>query len=397
MLHALDLLAIVMVCRTARTSWITVEPIVFVYMFASFLSYPTFQQLIYSSVCSMTPNCSTVVTARVTGTNNNGSSYDNASNPVENAVRSEVSRWILYSNLAMSIPAILAALFYGSLSDLLGRKLFIVLPAFGGMLNTFLIIVVSYTVPDKMYLFLIGFFILGLTGGYTALNFAVYSYVADISTTDHRTAKLSILESMTYFGATISSFISGIWIQQEGYIPPYWGIFACFVAVILYTLFILPPTHNSIGRNNIQIMRSTNSVLSFDSFNANSRICILFKVLHDMKRFISILLNSWRIATLFCIIFIVEINFLGVTDIVILYSINRLCWSSQWIGYFLGSKVFFNAIAALVFLPFITTVFKVSDTAIVFFGLVSSIGALVTMGTATQTWMMFLGNKVEPL
>ena len=372
-----------MVYRKFRT-WVTVEPVVLMYMFASFLTYPTFQQLIYSSVCSMTPNCTDTTQA------NNRSSCANSSDPVEKEVRAEVSRWILYTNLAASIPAIIAALFYGSLSDLYGRKVFIVLPAFGGMLNAFLVIVVTYTVPDKMYLYLIGSFVSGLTGGYAVFNFAVYSYIADISTIARRTLKLSILESMTYFGAALSSFISGIWIEREGYILPFWGIFACYVLVILYTLFVLPPTAVSTGTtNNNNIQQSNNS--DGDSFNTDNRHDT---VIHNIKHLVTTALTSWRIALLCCIFFIVEINFNGLTDIIILYSINKLCWSSKWIGYFLGSKVFFNAISALVILPFLTIAFKAADTSIVFFGLVSSVGALVTMGTATQSWMMLLGSII---
>ena len=347
-----------------------------VFMFASFLTYPSFQQLLYHSVCRATPNCTS-------GSSND--SCDGVPDPVQQQVRSEASHWILYNNLASSIPAILAAMFYGVLSDALGRRPFILIPALGGLLNALSVIIISYLAPNHIYLYLIGSFASGMSGGYSVFNFAVYSYTADISVTSRRTSKIGILESMTYFGASLSGLVSGIWIKDEGYVSPYWGILACYVAVLLYTFVFLPTP--------IRPLDATTTLHSIGPSPQN--ISELRKSINILKRatlFLRVVFSSWRLLLLYFMFFIVEINFLGISDIVILYSLNRpLCWSSNWIGYFLAAKVFFNGVAALFLLPVLTTFLNAADTTIIFFGLVSGIGALITMGTATHTWIMMLG------
>jgi len=101
----------------------TVEPVLFLFMFATFLSYSSFQQLVHSLVCQQTPNCMLNQTLHHCQQNLSNASWD------EQEVQSKSSHWILYINLASGIPAILVSLFYGSLSDQVGRRFFIVLPA----------------------------------------------------------------------------------------------------------------------------------------------------------------------------------------------------------------------------------------------------------------------------
>ena len=60
------------------------------------------------------------------------------------------------------------------------------------------------------------------------------------------------------------------------------------------------------------------------------------------------------------------------------------------IGYFLALKVFLNGFATLFILPFLVYL-TVSDTLIILVGMVAGATALVIMGLATQSWMMFIG------
>ena len=382
----------------------TVEPAVFVYMFAVFLSYSTFQQLLYSRICHDTTNC-TITMAN----DSNDTSSCGVSNPIQENVRTQTSHWILYNNIAMSIPAIAVSLFYGTLSDLFGRRVFIVLPPLGGAINSTVVLVVMYLNPHSLSLYLIGSFMAGLTGNFALFNFAVYSYLSDITPTSQRTLRIGVLESMTYFGATLSGIIGGIWINNEGVTPPYWGILACNCIVVIYCTFCLPrsrqrsgdstqtqinPTHRQLPnvqhaysseQRDILVKSSSNEVCKPSSISQ-----LVKAVFKNLLQFVRIVFSSWQILLLFLVFFIVEINFLGIIDIVILYSFNRLCWTSDLLGYFLAGKVFCNGLAAILILPLLTLC-GISDTIVVIIGLLSGIGALVTMGTATRTWIMMLG------
>ena len=93
--------------------------------------------------------------------------------------------------------------------------------------------------------------------------------------------------------------------------------------------------------------------------------------------------------------FIVEINFLGINDTVILFSLGGpLCWTSDWLGYFLALKSFMNGVAALFILPLLVFC-NVKDTTILIVGLVSGAAGLVFMGLSTTTWMMFIGALIS--
>ena len=298
------------------------------------------------------------------------------------------SHWILYINIATGVPAILLSMIYGSVSDVIGRKLFIVLPAIGALLNTVVILVVVYIPTVPVYVLLVGAFCSGVYGNYSVINFAVYSYVSDVSAVSGRTRQIGVLESMTYLGATLSQIVGGIWVEKtDSFEGPFWCILVCNLLVLIYTAVALPESLKLKTRSK----RPGGGQVQFHSkihtCGRNSK-----KVVVNLVRFIKLLFTNWKLALLISTFFIVEINFMGITDVVILYSLGRpLCWEFDMIGYFLAAKVFLNGIASLLVLP-ILVYMKVHDGVIVLVGLLSGAGALVTMGVATHTWIMFLGE-----
>lgn len=381
----------------------TVEPVILVFMFSQFLSYSLFQQLVYSMVCDGTTGCrnnineSHFYTESVTSYNESVTSYNCSSVPsaVEHEVQEKTSHWILYVNLAMGIPSILSSIFYGSISDLLGRKPLIFLPALGAAINTAVILEVIYLGNQlPMYLFLVGAFSSGMYGGYSVLNSAAYSYASDVTAHSGRTRQIGLLQSMMYFGATLSLLVSGVWIKRDpSFMTPFWCVFACQAAVMLYTVVGLPESmhfsHQHARERRPQSMyhRRYSQSLKF------TRNC--FKFMGTMKKnissFFKLLLTNWRLSLLLLTFLFVEINFSGITDIAVLYSIGKpLCWEPDIIGYFLASKVFFNGLASVFILPILLAL-HLNDAIITLVGLIAGAASLILMGVATKTWIMFIG------
>ena len=270
------------------------------------------------------------------------------------------------------------------------------LPAVGAILNTVVILVAIYIPSTPVYVLLVGAFCNGVYGNYSVINFAVYSYVSDVSATSGRTRQIGVLESMTYLGATLSQIIGGIWVEKtDSFSGPFWCILACHILILLYTLIALPESlklnsHARPGSGNVQYYY--HSVSKMTRCGRHSK-----KILVNVLRFLKLLFTNWKLALLIITFFVVEINFLGITDVVIVYSLGRpLCWEFDLIGYFLAVKVFLNGIASLLFLP-ILVYMKVHDGVIVLVGLLSGAAALVTMGVATRTWIMFLGESAQPV
>lgn len=395
--------------------YLTVEPVLLVFMFAQFLSYPVYQGLVRSMVCAGTPNCTLNFSSHLQqqqqhalaglhnetpGGGGGGGGRCSLPSEIEQQVQEETSHWILYTNLAMGLPSILFSVFYGSISDQLGRKLFIFLPALGAAINTGILLEVAYLRDQvPIYMCLIGAFACGLYGSYSVLNSAAFSYAADVTAHSGRTRQIGWLESMTYLGATLSLLVSGVWMRRDPtYTSAFWCVLLCQLAVMAYTVLALPESMYFVGQrcreeDAASPLRSTYN-RKYSQSHKFSHACgrFLSAVRSNMCGFFKLLLTSWRVALLMCVFFVVEVNFLGVSDVVFLYALGRpLCWSMDTVGYFLALKVFCNGLASLFVLPLLVGL-RLSDPLIVMVGLVSGGAALVMMGVATETWIMFLGE-----
>ena len=352
-----------------KRAFFTVEPVCLVYMLASFFSYSVFQELMRSMVCRLTPDCITTG-ANSTQTTTTGC---NVTSAVDQSVEAQSSHWLLYFNIAYGVPSILVSLLYGGISDQIGRKPFIVLPIVGNIVNTIVMISVVYSNTSHVHYFLIGGFAGGLLGNFSIFNLAAYSYAADISTHSKRTLHISILESMTYLGATLSGLIGSFWLGSGGFGPPLAFIVGLDLLALAYVIIALPGT----------LIRSHELHCSSLVSGAATNVVEIVKVA----------LNSWRMIFLLLIFFVVELNFLGITDTVILYTLGEpLCWSYSLVGYFLAASVFLNGVVSLFVLPFLTWI-KFQDTSIVLFGLIAGAGSLLIMSFASKNWLMFIGES----
>lgn len=375
----------------------TVEPILLVFMFAQFLSYPVYQNLVQSMVCTRTQNCTLdLLYNREPHTLGNETDRCSLPSDLQEEVQRETSHWILYTNLAFGLPSICFSIFYGSISDQLGRKLFILLPALGAAMNTGVILEVAYLRDSlPLYMFLIGAFTSGLYGGYSVLNFAAYAYAADVTANSGRTRQIGLLESMTYLGATLSLMVGGVWMSKDrSLVSIFWCILACHIAVMVYTVLALPESMYFSGQRTEDRRPVSTYNRKFSQTHKFSRACSRFfsGVKHNMYGFFKLLFTDWRVGLLLAVFSIVEINFLGITDVVFLYTMGKpLCWGLQLTGYFLALKVFCNGLASLFALPLMVAL-RFSDTVIVLIGLVSGSIGFVMMGVATNTWVMFMGK-----
>lgn len=377
--------------------YMTVEPILLVFMFAQFLSYPVYQSLVRDMVCDRNSNCTATRASHNTTTSSHHAGGCSMPSDVDQEVQEATSHWILYTNLALGLPSIFFSILYGSISDQLGRKLFIFLPVLGAALNTGVILEVAYLREQMpLYLCLIGAFSAGVYGGYPVLNSSVYSYASDVTAHSGRTRQLGLLESMTYLGGTLSLLVSGVWMHRDSsYVSIFWSVLACQVLVMLYTILALPESMYFMGHRSEERRPRSTYNLKYSQTHKFSRACGRFfaAIRYNIFSFFRLLLTNWRVSCLFLVFFVVEINFMGITDVVFLYSMGKpLCWDLQLIGYFMALKVFCNGLASLFLLP-IMIAFQFSDMVIIIIGLVSGGASLVLMGVATKTWIMFIGKK----
>jgi len=343
-------------------------------MLGSFLSYPVLQQLIYSMICEDTKGCDNGARGR-----NETNSHCGKSSDVEQHVQTTTSHWLLYINIANGLPSILTALVAGGASDHIGRKILIITASAGGTINMIIILVTYYAALPK-YVFLFGALISGCMGGFTVVNLAVYSYMADICSIHDRTCRFGILESMTYIGGSLGGLIGGLWLKSGSYVQPFYAVAALHIAVFLACIIpcLIPESVKTkkAATFNLATILQQNVKSFFEIFVHGEHFKVLLPLL--------------------LIFMFVEINFLGLSDVVVLFSLGKpLCWSPENIGYFLSLKVAFNGFASLFLLPLLSK--KLKDTVIIIVGLLSGAVALVVLGLSYYSWIILTGKVLNAL
>lgn len=367
--------AAAMSCRLV----VTVEPALFLFMFSTFMSYPLMYQLVYQRVCQA-HNCSSSNDANKSHANSSVHSCPHTASDVQTRVEDDTSSWILYINVANSVPSILAALAFGAWSDRVGRKVVISLPAIGLSVNAGFVLLVWYLHLSLPVLFA-GQIVSGFLGGFATFNMGVFAYMSDVTSSASRTTRIGILESMIFLGAMLGDLIGGVWVRHGNFGPAFWCIFAAGVVVLLYVKIIV---------------RESRLV---QSLSDDGRKCRTFFSCNNLAKSACLFVQSrrpyWPLVLGVSVFVLASVNFAGIIDVVVLYVFDwPLCWSSDRLGFFLAAKMGMNGVANLFVLPLLKYA-RLSDFAIINLGLVFGAASLILMGLAYHTWMMYLGKLKE--
>ncbi|XP_055064516.2 lysosomal proton-coupled steroid conjugate and bile acid symporter SLC46A3 isoform X2 [Misgurnus anguillicaudatus] len=173
-----------------------IEPVVGLYAFTMFMTYPLLQQYVYRRLW-----------LQLSGTPYPAESLSHCSNnhtnvSIHEAVQKETSIFLLQCELFFLIPSLVSALLLVSYSDYRGRKVAIIPPLVGDALFTLSYVIVSRYSFNLKYL-LASSFLTGMMGGPTSLIGGCFAYVADLCGEDPegrktvRMARLDmILESL---------------------------------------------------------------------------------------------------------------------------------------------------------------------------------------------------------
>lgn len=94
--------------------------------------------------------------------------------------QASASYFSLQSTLVKTIPAMCFVMFIGPYSDKRGRKIAIIIPFFGGAINTLIIFLTAYF-EWPIQVLLVGRFLEGCTGSFPAKFMSCSSFVADVT------------------------------------------------------------------------------------------------------------------------------------------------------------------------------------------------------------------------
>ncbi|CAJ1065567.1 proton-coupled folate transporter [Xyrichtys novacula] len=345
---------------------VSVEPVIFLSMFAISLQSPLITQYVWDRISddlgyngSRRTRC--------------GNTSVTTKDPLQQQVETLTAHWSLYISLGGFSVALLVVPLLGSWSDLVGRRPVLIIPNIGMAVQAGIYLVVMYLKLPLVY-FLAARLLSGLTGEFSAVLAACFSYVADVSDRKSRTSRVAILEACLGLAGMLASIIGGQWRKAQGYINPFWLVLATNLGAVLYSyLFVqesITPDPNAKlltyrHHKNVWKLFSTGGISGQTSANR-------YKL--------------WLY--LLSLALVVTVHF-GSRELFVLYELSSpLCWGSTLIGY--GAAALQMAyLTSLMGLKLMKTCLKDSWIAVV--GLVSNISGMLVFSVADTTVLMFVG------
>ncbi|XP_034025247.1 proton-coupled folate transporter-like isoform X2 [Thalassophryne amazonica] len=347
---------------------VSVEPVLFLSMFAFTLQAPLATQYLWDRISEdLGYN-----TSQKSATCGNSSTTPD---PLLKEVETLTAHWNLYINLVGFSIALIVVPVLGPWSDLAGRRPVLIIPSIGLALQTGVNLVVMYLKLPVAYFF-IGRMLSGLLGDFAAILAGCFSYVADVTDQKSRTFRVAVLEACIGLSGMLASIIGGYWRKAQWYINPFWLVLATQTATALYAYLFVP---ESILENPTAKFFTTRHYKAVwllytkrgGASETNGRY-------HRFKLWLYML----------CLFVVLTIHF-GCRDLYVLYELSSpLCWGPELIGY--GSAVLhMTYLSSLLGLKIMQRCLQ--DSWMALMGLASNVTGMVVFSFADTTQLMFTG------
>ena len=225
-------------CRAAHV--VTVEPLVFLFMFSFYLMLFTSQQYFFwrYGTEALARNSSQPNASLPAGC----ISAEDLGNKLAVDVQKSSSHLLSYVYVPGQVMCIFTAMILGPLSDTFGRKFVFYLVGTGVVLQGLVSFVIVWFELD-MHLFIIGGVLSGLFGGFASILAGSFAYTADVSTPGRlRSVRLSLIEAMISVAGLISEGGAGKLLELLD--CSFWPLTVIYTGsgllMILYTAVFLP-------------------------------------------------------------------------------------------------------------------------------------------------------------
>ncbi|XP_073730337.1 lysosomal proton-coupled steroid conjugate and bile acid symporter SLC46A3 isoform X1 [Misgurnus anguillicaudatus] len=351
-----------------------IEPVVGLYAFTMFMTYPLLQQYVYRRLW-----------LQLSGTPYPAESLSHCSNnhtnvSIHEAVQKETSIFLLQCELFFLIPSLVSALLLVSYSDYRGRKVAIIPPLVGDALFTLSYVIVSRYSFNLKYL-LASSFLTGMMGGPTSLIGGCFAYVADLCGEDpegRKTVRMARLDMILGVLSGLASLCTGFYINAAGFT---WPFLTAFLMHLLNLCYVMGVLKESLVLSTSNPTNDVPRVHGSQALAARLQGVYLLFAASTRRRNVLLLLLLTAFA-------FYKFSIQGGMSIFILYELNTpLCWSEVLVGY--GS-----ALSTAIFLVSFAGVALLSrclrDGYIILLGLMSVAAGLIMTAFAKTTLLMFL-------
>ena len=360
---------------------LTVEPVIFLYMFGTYLYFPLYQQYFYLQFAKqIIHNSSELPNGSYCLTSNETDQY--GGNGTSNKVEALSNYLGIYVSLANQVPSILTTLIYGPLSDRIGRKPIIVLVATGATIQGLLSLGIVHW-ELSVYFFILTSLVAGVCGDFASLLMASFSYISDVSTEKWRTFRIGVAEAGLFLAGALAEGAGGIWFEKLecNFLPPVGLFVGCNVLLIAYVLLFLPESLKQKERER----RALNKPKGVRSLIRGFKI--YFSQMADYA--------TWKLWACLISIFVLVMTSAGSQRISVFFlkAGRPFDWEPSTIGYYQMTAQLSHMLGLLVVLPILVAL-NVPDALIALIGLAFNAGMNTFTGLAKLTYEMFISECV---
>ena len=287
----------------------------------------------------------------------------------------------MYIAIIGLVSSAVLSVIYGSLSDIFGRKPFLILCFSGLCLSSALqVAVIEFDLNMNIYL-LIASALNGILGGGATSIGVAYASIADVTTKKWRTLRLGTTGSAFGFSKALSYLLAYYWINNNGcdFKGPAYLMLAIGFVGLAYIILIpesLPRSKEERKEGGFKKLAD-----GFKTFFIPKRIGFS---------------KWWRVWVCVIVICVEFLCALGIDEIISYFLHNRpLEWSYDLIGIYGLVTSITQCLALIVVLPLLIAIpipGPYSNPSIILFASVIAIITNIMMATVKYDWEMFLGT-----
>ncbi|CAG0914202.1 unnamed protein product [Notodromas monacha] len=349
---------------------VSVEPVCFVIALAVFAEMLIIQNLTLYKICRLDFSFPANVCRHLS---------DPENHDAQSVVQPAASRFLILKSAVEHAAPFISSLYLGSWSDRFGRRWLLLLMLTGLLLDEVghLVNSIWLDVTSKEYILLFSSVPYSLGGGFVALRVSVFSYIADVSSTETRTMRLALLDAAFCLAGPLGNFLGSVLFSK-------FDFEGVFIVTILLTLLA--------GFMTLVFMRSDSHLISRDSAIEREKLSTckaLFGVEH-VRESLSVFARRrerdkhWIIWLQCFVIVVSSIAGSGEWSISYLFTRRKFKWNEYNYAWYSAIVTICAVLGNLVGLPLMAK--RMSDTGIGIFAVVVVIVTKILQALAPSGW-----------